>query len=334
MQDTPVLVEVWRGAMAESRHRGSIAIVDADGRAVETLGDVERPVYARSAVKPLQALPLIETGAADALEVTDEELALACASHGGETRHVDLVGAWLKRLGLSAQDLECGAHAPSHAAAAKALYAAGAEPTPLHNNCSGKHTGMLATCRHLGEATRGYIKFEHPEQQRVARALSEMTGVDIAAAPRGIDGCGLPQYGIPLKSLARAFAKFAAPDSLAPARREACRRIAAAMTAHPFLLAGTGRFCTRAIEISAGKALVKTGAEGVYIAALPGEGIGIALKIEDGAARAAEVAMAALLLRYAGLDAAQTASFQALLKPPINNVAGLAVGGIRPAPGF
>jgi L-asparaginase II len=330
----PELVEAWRGTMVESRHRGSFAVVDADGRVIEARGDVERPVYPRSAIKPLQALPLVETGAADALNVAGEELALACASHGGEPRHVAAVAGWLARLGLSERDLECGAHPPSHPPSARALYAERKEPTALHNNCSGKHTGMLATCVHLRERTRGYIAIDHPAQQRVIRALSEMCGVELANAPRGIDGCGLPQLAIPLTALARAFARFAAPDHLPPTRGAACRRIADAILAHPFMLAGSGRFCTQAIEAARGKALVKTGAEGVFVAALPAKGLGIALKIDDGAGRAAEVAMAALLIRYAGLDEVETRAFQSFSRPTISNVAGLPVGKLAPAPGF
>lgn len=330
----PVLVEVTRGALTESRHRGIVAVVDADGGAVELRGDVDRPVFARSAIKPLQALPLIETGTADAIDILPEELAIACASHGGEPKHVAVVATWLHRVGLSVADLECGAHPPSYAPAARALYAAGAEPTALHNNCSGKHAGMLAICRHEGDKTRGYIAPDHPQQQRVRRALSDMCGVDLSAAPSGIDGCSLPQYGIPLRALALGFARFGAPENLPTERETACRRIAAAMVAHPFMLAGTGRFCTRATEITNGKALLKTGAEGVYAAAIPSRGFGIALKIDDGATRAAEVAMAALLIRYAGLDEGEIAAFRALLMPPITNVAGREVGAISPVPGF
>lgn len=330
----PVLIEVWRGDMVESRHRGAYAVVDADGDVIAAQGDIERAVYARSAIKPLQALPLVETGAADALGVSEEELAIACASHGGEPRHVEVVRSWLGRLGLSADDLECGAHPPSHAPSARALAATGREPSALHNNCSGKHTGMLATCKHLREPTRGYIRIDHPAQRRVIGVLSEMCGVDLADAPRGIDGCGLPQLGIPLKALAFAFARFGSPAGLTADRRAACRRIAAAIRAHPFLIAGTGRFCTRAIEIAGAKALVKTGAEGVYTATVPAAGLGIALKIDDGAGRAAEAAMAALLTRHAGLGAEETAALQPWESPPILNVAGLTVGRIAPAADF
>lgn len=334
MSESPLLVEVRRGAMVESRHRGSYAVVDAAGVTVAAAGDTARPVYARSAIKPLQALALIETGAADALSVSDEELAVACASHGGEPRHVAVVSAWLARAGLGVDDLECGGHAPSYAPAAQALYRSGASVTALHNNCSGKHTAMLVTCRHCGEPTRGYIAAEHPAQQRVIRALSEMCGRDLSNAPMGIDGCGLPQIGIPLTALAMAFARLGAPAALAPVRAAACRRIAAAMLREPFMVAGTGRFCTAVLTLAHGKVILKTGAEGVYLAAVPGKGLGIAVKIDDGAGRAAEVAMAALLDRFAGLDDAERAALAPLGRPPVNNVAGRKVGDVAPAPGW
>lgn len=334
MNDSPILVEVWRGALAESVHRGAYVVTDADGRIVEAKGDPARPVFARSAIKPILALPLVETGAADAWKVSPAELALACASHGGEPRHTETVAAWLARLGLSEHDLECGAHAPYHVPSTQALYAAGREPSQLHNNCSGKHAGVLATCRHVGDATKGYIALEHPAQQRLLRALEEMCGVTLADAAQGIDGCGFPQLAIPLTALARGIARFGAPDSLAAARATACRRIAAAMVAHPLMVAGTGRFCTKALEIAAGKAVVKTGAEGLYMAAIPARGLGIALKVDDGAARAAEVAMAALLVRHAHLDQAQVSAFEALMRPPQTNVAGRTIGELKPAAGF
>lgn len=335
MSDTaPVLIEVWRGGMVESRHRGAYAILDADGDVIAAQGDIERPVYARSAIKPLQALPLVETGAAESWNLSAEELAIACASHGGEPRHVEVVGRWLERMGLGASDLECGAHAPTHTPSARALSASNREPSALHNNCSGKHTGMLAACRLLKEPTRGYIRIDHPAQRRVIGVLSEMCGIDLSDAPRGVDGCGLPQLGIPLKALAFAFARFGSPSGLRTTREAACRRIAAAMRTHPFLLAGSGRFCTRAIEIAGDKALVKTGAEGVYTAALPAQGLGIALKIEDGTGRAAEAAMATLLIRHARLDPAQVDALQPWCMPQILNVAGVPVGKIAPAADF
>ena len=331
---SPILVEIWRGALNESTHRGAYVVTDVNGAVVESKGDSERAVFARSAIKPIQALPLIETGAADACNASPAEVALSCASHGGEPHHTEAVSAWLSRIGLAVRDLECGAHAPYYVPTMKALYAAGQEPSPLHNNCSGKHTGMLATCVHMKERTKGYIQLEHPAQQRVLRALEEMCGVALDNAPRGIDGCGFPQIAIPLKALARGIARFGAPDGLTAGRAAACRRIAAAMVAHPLMVAGTGRFCTKALEIARGKAVVKTGAEGLYMAAIPAKGYGIAIKVDDGAARAAEIAMATLLIRHADLDASQIEAFEALQRPSMTNAAGATIGEARPAPGF
>jgi L-asparaginase II len=334
MNANPFLVDVARGAMVESRHRGRYVVADIDGRIVAAGGDIAAPVFPRSAIKFLQALPLVESGAADAFALGAAELAIACASHGGESRHVETVAAWLARIGLGPGDLECGAHMPSAAAAAEVLIRAGTKPSALHNNCSGKHAGMLATCLHLGEPTRGYIAPEHPQQRRVVAAFEAMLDLDLARAPRGVDGCGLPQIGIPLAALAAGIARFGAPVKLPAARADACRRLAAAILAEPFMLAGTGRFCTRAIEACGGKAVIKTGAEGVYVAALPAQGLGIALKIDDGAARAAEVAMGHLLRVHAALDAAAQARLEDLLAPPLLNAAGRAVGGLAPAPGW
>ena len=189
--DNPVLVEVTRGEMVESRHRGSVAVVDHEGRTVLSLGSIEAPIYPRSAIKPLQALALVETGAAEAFGLSDAEIALACASHDGEPRHVSTVEAWLARIGCSTGDLECGPQLPSHEASAATLIRTGREPGPEHNNCSGKHSGFLSVARQLGAPTRGYIDLEHPVQQTVLGILEQMTGLDLGDAPRGIDGCGI-----------------------------------------------------------------------------------------------------------------------------------------------
>ncbi|MBF0307022.1 MAG: asparaginase [Alphaproteobacteria bacterium] len=311
----PVLVEITRGDRVESIHRGAIAVADPSGALVDTLGEVDRPVFPRSAVKPLQALPLLESGA----PVTVAEIALACASHSGEPRHVEAVAAWLARLGLGPADLECGAQWPINPQAARAL---SASPSALHNNCSGKHAGFLATARHFGEPTGGYIAPDHPVQRRVTATLAEMTGM--ARMEWGIDGCGIPTHAIPLANLARAMAHLADPSTLPPQRAAAARRVAAAMTAEPFLVAGTGRICTDLMTAAPG-IIAKGGAEGVYMAALPARGLGIAIKIDDGAGRAAEAALLGILTRLGALDA-ETAE---RLRRPILNVAGRVVGEVR-----
>jgi hypothetical protein len=225
----PILIEVLRGTMVESRHCGAAAIVDAEGRVVAAWGDIERPVYARSAIKPLQALPLIETGAADRFELGDEEIALACASHSGEPEHVQHVERWLARIGLTPDDLECGAHAPFNEEASVTLLRGGTAASALHNNCSGKHTGFLTTAVHLGVGTRGYIQPDHPVQRYWQEVLAQMSGVDLAPAPAGIDGCGIPVRGLSLRATAAAMAQLAAPVRLAPVRAAAAGRVLRAL---------------------------------------------------------------------------------------------------------
>jgi L-asparaginase II len=323
----PLVIEVTRGDMVESRHRADIAVVDPAGKVVRAWGDIEPPVYGRSAIKPLQALPLIESGAADRFGVSVPEIALACASHNGESRHVELVTAWLARIGCSGADLECGSHAPYQEASVEALIRAGRKPDATYNNCSGKHTGFLSTARHLGESTAGYIRYEHPVQQRILGALEQMTGLRLGEAPRGIDGCGIPVIGIPLGNMALAMARLADPDEPVPP----ARRILAAMAAEPFLVAGTGRFCTKVMEIVGAKVVLKTGAEGVYTAALPTLGLGVALKVEDGAGRAAEVAMGRVLHELKLLTDDEENALADALTPPIRNRVGRETGRIRPA---
>jgi L-asparaginase II len=329
--EPPLVVEATRGTLVESRHRVAVAAVDAKGATVFCAGDVAALAYPRSAIKPIQAIALVESGAADAFGLGDAEIALACASHGGEPRHVEVARAWLARIGLTEDDLECGAHAPNDTKASVALARSGAKPSPLHNNCSGKHSGFLTVARHLGHPTKGYIEPDHPVQRRVIATVMEMAGAPIEGAPRGIDGCGIPVVGMPISSLARAMARFADPAELAPPRRAAIERIRRAMAAEPFLVAGTNRFTTRVIEATGGRVLLKEGAEGVYCGALPQRGIGIALKAEDGAARAAAVAMGHMLVALSALEAREAALLADALSPAIVNVAGREVGRLRVA---
>jgi len=327
----PVLVEYVRGDMVESRHRGAAVIIDSNGNVVEKWGDVARPVYARSALKPIQAIPLVESGTAESLGLGDAEIALACASHGGEKRHVQTVARWLDKAGLSVADLECGAHAPSYGPAAAALIAAGEKPSALHNNCSGKHTGFLSTARHKGEKTKGYIRLDHPVQQRILGIVEQLAEVDLQNAPKGIDGCGIPVIGVALERLGFAMARMARPAGLPKSRIAAIARIRKAMAAEPFMVAGTGRPCTRIMEKLGERALVKMGAEGVFFAMLPHKGLGVALKMADGANRAAEIAMLALLRRAGVLDAEGERELAAAGSGIVLNVAGKPVGSIRAA---
>jgi L-asparaginase II len=329
-----LIVEVLRGRHVESRHRAVVAIATPEGSLVEAHGDVDLPVFPRSAIKPIQSLGLLESGAADAFGCSSAEIAISAASHGGEPMHTQTVVGWLNRMGLDVGDLECGAHLPTHAPSAHLLVRALEEPDATHNNCSGKHTGMLAVCRHLGWPTKGYIDPAHPLQKRIVETYEAMLGLSLGAAPTGFDGCSLPQIAVPVRSLAVAIARLGSPDGLDAARAAACSRMAAAIIANPFMLAGSGRFCTRALQTARGRAVLKTGAEGVYMAAIPEKRIGIALKVEDGAGRAAEVAMARLLDRFDAFAEAPRAEVEALLAPQIANANGWNVGAIRAAPNW
>jgi L-asparaginase II len=325
----PTLIEVTRGEMVESRHRVAVAVVDAQGKLVESWGDIERPIYGRSAVKPLQALPLLETGAADNFGLGEPEIALACASHNGEPLHTDRVRRWLARIGCEISDLECGAHLPLHEPTMLQLIANGGDLTAIYNNCSGKHSGFLTTARHEGEPTRGYVRYEHPVQQRVTRAMSEMTGLDLSRAPRGIDGCGIPVLGLPLRAMALGLARMADPRKLSADRANACKRILQSVMAWPMLVGGTGRFGSTLMATLKGRFLLKGGAEGVYAGILPSLGLGVAIKADDGAGRAAETAMAQTLRRLKLISAAETKMLADLLTPPVLNRALLEVGRIR-----
>ena len=329
--NNPFLVEVARGALVESRHRGSVSVVDADGAAVLSLGDVDRRVFPRSAVKALQAMPLVESGIAEAYSLTDEEIALACASHSGEPEHVAAAQSMLAKAGLDEACLECGVHWPMGEAANRALAAKGQGPSALHNNCSGKHAGFICLACGLGEDPTGYVTAEHPVQRRVRDALEDLTGACHTEEKSGIDGCSIPTYAIPLPSLAFGFARFGAGAGLSREGRGAAERIRRAVARHPFMVAGTGRFDTRLMEILRERAFVKVGAEGVYCAALPELGFGIALKAEDGNSRAAEAMMAALVLRFLPLGQ-EIAAVEALARPVLRNWNGIEVGQVRVSP--
>ena len=327
-QASPIVVEVTRGDMVESRHHAAVAVVDIAGTVVLRAGDIERAVYARSAIKPLQALALVESGAVDAFGLTEPEIALACASHSGEPRHTATVRAWLERVGFTESDLECGAHAPLNSAAAATLVRAGEKPSALHNNCSGKHAGFLTLARHIGASPAGYVRYDHPVQQRVLGILEQMTGLDLGDASRGIDGCGIPVIAIPLGSVALAMARLSEPGDQPEPRQAAAERIRGAMAAEPFLVAGTDRFDTRMIEATNGRVLVKSGAEGVLCAILAELGLGVALKVADGARRAAEVAMAHVIVRL-GIPGIAAGDIGDLIEPAIINRRSETVGKVR-----
>ena len=293
----PLIIGAIRGKHEESTHLVHAVVARDDGSLAAVHGDSGRKTFPRSAVKAIQALVLVESGAADAFGFTPAELALACSSHVGSPLHAETARGMLAKAGLDASALECGTHWPSDDACARAL-AGSAEPSALHNNCSGKHAGFLAAARHLGIPTEGYVAADHPLQARVTEALAEVTGVRLSSADRATDGCSIPTYALPLGNLATAFARIGTGVGLPGARAEAFARLRAAVAAHPLLLAGQGRFDTRLTETCGARVFVKSGAEGVLCASVPSAGIGIAIKAEDGALRAAEVAMAEMLLRH------------------------------------
>ncbi len=324
----PILVEVLRGSLVESRHRGAVAVADADGKMVVAIGDVETPVFPRSAVKALQALPLVEQGVADRYDFGDEELALACASHSGEPDHVRGVTRMLAKAGLDVSALCCGAHWPLFQPATAALARAGG-PSAVHNNCSGKHAGFLCVACATGADHAGYWRPEHPVQREVRAVLEDFSGVVLGEDCRAIDGCSVPTWAIPLEGLARAFAKFSTGHGLAPQRARAAARLRAACANKPWHVAGTGRFCTEIMQLFGARVFVKTGAEGVYCGALPTEGLGIAVKCDDGAGRAAQVIMATVIARFLPLGAAEQAVLAPHLRPALRNWNGIEVGALR-----
>jgi L-asparaginase II len=326
--NNPILVEVLRSSLVESRHRGAVAVADADGGTVLAIGDVTTPIFPRSAVKALQALPLVETGAADAFGFGDEELALACASHSGEPGHVAGVTRMLAKAGLDAAALRCGAHWPIAQPALTALARTG-EPSALHNNCSGKHAGFLCVACAKGIDHADYWRPQHPVQREVRAVLQDMTGAVLGDDRRAIDGCSVPTWAIPLQNLARGFAKFGTGKSLAPERARAAARLRAACAQKPWHVAGTGRFCTEIMQLFGARVFVKTGAEGVYCGALPELGLGIALKCDDGAGRAAQAVMAAITARFLPLGDAERAVLARFVRPTLRNWNGFEVGSLR-----
>jgi len=296
----PVLIELARGTLVESAHAGAVAVVRPTGEVVVAAGDVAAPIFPRSAIKPLQAIAWVESGAADRFGFGMREIALGCASHSGTPAHAALVLSMLERAGLTPAALGCGVHEPMHAATAREMIRSRAAPSALHHNCSGKHAAMLATAVHMREPTEGYWRPDHPVQVRITRALEDLAGCALGPDVRGIDGCSVPNWAISLTGLARAFARFATVEGMSAGRAAAGRRIAEACWAHPDLVAGPGRLDTAVMARLPGKVLMKSGAEGVYCGALPEQGLGFALKIDDGAKRAAEaVAIELVSRRYA-----------------------------------
>jgi L-asparaginase II len=319
-------VDVWRGPIVESTHRVHVAVVGADGGLRAGSGDTARVTFARSAIKAFQTLPLIEDGAAARYGLGDREIALCCASHSGEPHHVDGVRAMLARIGLEETALECGPHPPFHGPSAKALADGGERPGRIHNNCSGKHAGMLALACFHGWPVVGYNRADHPVQQRMLEEVARWTDVPEDEIPTGVDGCGVVTFGLSLESMAGAFARLSAAARKGGTPAAA---VLGAIKACPECVAGTDRLCTDLLRAVDGRIVAKTGAEGVYCAAVPGAELGIALKVEDGGRRASEPSLIAVLRSLGLLSDREVDRLSGYAEPEIRNTRGEVVGGVR-----
>ncbi|QBY01954.1 asparaginase [Rhodophyticola sp. CCM32] len=325
MPNAETLVEVWRGSICESRHRGHAVIWDAGGDVVAAWGNPDMVILPRSSCKMIQALPLIESGAADAFGLNEAHLALSCASHQGAHIHTDMVETWLGSLGLDEAAFRCGPQMPNDKEARYGLIRAGEEPGQRHNNCSGKHSGFLTLGKHLGAGPE-YVDLDHPVQRAAKAAFEEVTGED--SPGYGIDGCSAPNFACTLTGLARAMAGFAAAQGTGTARDRAQYRLTRAMAAYPHLVAGEGRACTRLMRAMEGRASIKTGAEAVFVAILPEQKLGMAVKIEDGTTRGAEAVITRLLIGAGLLDADHPDAIH-YRHGPIRNWRGIETGQYR-----
>jgi L-asparaginase II len=304
-------------------------VVDGAGKVVLSAGEIDAPVFPRSACKAMQALPLIESGAADAFGLSQKELALSCASHSGEEEHVKTAAGMLRKAGRDLTVLECGAHWSSDQQTlirqARTLDA----PTALHNNCSGKHSGFICTCVQSGWDPAGYVGYDHPLQAQIRDVMENLTGASLGTDNCGTDGCSIPTYAVPLKGLAHGFAKMLTGEGLSAGRAVASRRLMGACMAEPFYVAGTNRACTRLMQVAPGKIFAKTGAEGVFVAALPDQGVAIAVKCEDGTTRAAEAMIFALIARQFQPGSEIRETLMGMANRDMKNWNGLHVGEVR-----
>jgi len=327
------LATVVRNGQPESWHAGAVAAVTPEGRLVAFQGDPQAATFLRSAAKPFQCLPLLLAGAAGRFGLTAADIALICASHGGTPEHARRAGDLLARGGFGSEDLLCGAHWPLDPQAAEALRQAGETPTPLHNNCSGKHAGMLLACRLLGLPVEDYVAADHPWQQRILKHVAGFCGLPPEAIGQAVDGCSVPTYRVPLATAARGYAALADPRAagLAPDVAPAVDAIVRAMTGEPAMVAGPGRFTTRLMAATGGRVLGKEGAEGLYGLAVRGPvALGIAIKIADGGERCRDGVVLDVLRQLGSLAGAEFAELEDLHRPVLHNHRGLRVGEVRP----
>lgn len=326
------LVELTRGRIVESIHRGDLAVVDATGKLLYSVGSPrEKTAFIRSSSKPVQAVPVVESGAVDRFQLTERELAVFCASHSAEPIHVETVLSILGKIGLTEEALQCGRHLPLDKKSAEALIRQGQEPTSVHCNCSGKHSGMLTLAQQMGWDVSTYTELSNPVQQAMLASMSRFSGMPAEEIEIGVDGCGVPVFGLPVYNMALAWARLSDASSLPPATQQAVGRITRAMTAWPQLVAGTGRLCTGLMSQLPGRVIAKSGAEGVYCAALVGQGIGIAVKIEDGNGRATGPVIVEALRQLGVLTADDLEQLHGFHQPTLYNHRHDVIGMVRPA---
>jgi L-asparaginase II len=325
--ENPVLVRIRRGEAIESQHRGAWVLADSTGRVLDGQGEFTRPVFVRSAVKCLQALPLLETGAAERFGFSDVEIALALASHNAEIGQTEAIAGLLARLGLAESDLKCGAEPPRDPRARELLRSSGGKPTAIHNNCSGKHAGFLALALHLRAPKDRYLDPASPGQIRVREAVLAMSGVRESELTTAVDGCSAPTFRMPLVGLATAFARVASPRELERPRREACERMVASVAAHPGMIAGEHkRICTDIARATRGRVFPKIGGDAVYGIGIQGADRGLAIKIDDGSTRGLHPLVVALLSRFGFLSGSEAEALADWRQETIHNWAGLAIG--------
>jgi len=325
------MVEITRGPLVESIHRGDMAVVNPSGELLYYLGDPNKVTYMRSSAKPIQALAVIESGAADCFGFSDRELAVMCASHSAEKIHVDTVLSILDKIGLDETALGCGSHLPIHEESRNTLIRGGSDPTQVHSNCSGKHSGMLAVCVQNGWPLDDYYQPDHPLQRLLLENMEGMSDVPVRDIAIGVDGCGVAVWGVPIRAMALSFARLVDPSGLPPIRQRAVRRIVAAIKKHPEMIAGTDRFCTALVRATRPDVVAKSGAEGVYCLGHNAGRVGLALKVEDGNGRATAPAAVEALNQLGLLKPAEAEKLQAYHYPENTNVRGEVVGEVRPA---
>jgi L-asparaginase II len=327
------LFHLTRGGIIESQHRGALAVADIHGELLAWVGDPQHVIFLRSSSKPFQALPLIESGAAEHFGLSLKQIALVCASHAGSQAHVEAAEAIQKAVGVEEADLLCGVHVPGDKEAARLLAIEGKDPRPNQHNCSGKHSGMLALARYLAESIDNYLEFDHPVQRRILATLAEMCDLEESQIVLGVDGCSAPNFALPLAAAAKGVARLADPTGLPEERAQACRTVFEAMTTHPEMVSGKGRFDTRLMEVAGGKILSKGGAEGYQAAAIaPGAAgdnspaMGLVVKAADGNSRAVQPATLAVLKELGVLGDAELAELEQFSARKLRNYRGIEVG--------